>query len=603
MHASVVQLPQNDAIHRLEQAFQLVFDTSDSEYVRLVNELDRLGGMPTTFLVKGESGSGKTFLIQQLAQRSCVRNNVNGEEQTQRDNGGSNGGIPVVTITISDLALLAPGELAKGLEKILDNANKLARSGGVVVVFDNVELIFAKYDGDESLKQVFRTTLQACRPSPSNIHGALWNNRNMKRTLPRMLLIGVTREERLLDPLIKTLFEETIELEIPTPEERVVILDACTKIHRLRVVPSPNAVSTAPRTKPLDEQDCHYELVKKVAGKCHGYLPADLDVLCVHATRIMQQRAKEQQDEEVREKASGIQQHSYHHIDVQHLLDAMQHVQVSALRQSISAQKIDPVPWSSIGGLEQVKATLEESVIWLYKHQTSFARLGITPSKGILLYGPPGTGKTMLAKAVATESEANFMAVSIPDLIKGEVGESEKAVARIFRTATRCSPCVVFLDELEAMFGTRESSSGFGKQLISQLLLDIDDSGPGVVILAATNHPEMIDSSILRPGRLDRLVYVPPPTKSEREAILRILSQSTRFDPTVNLDLISERTDNYTGADLKALVRKAGLAALKASRNCIQQEDFEVALLDVKPSIDPLAALTASWKTFSISSS
>ncbi|KAG0251717.1 hypothetical protein DFQ27_008581, partial [Actinomortierella ambigua] len=510
--------------------------------------------------------------------------------------------IPVVTVTISDLALLAPGELAKGLETILNNANKLASSGGVVVVFDNVELIFAKYDGDESLKQVFRTTVQNARPSPAMMQDILGSHRSkhgQERILPRMLLIGLTKEERLLDPLIRTLFDETSELEIPTPDERAVILNACISLRRLRVVPSPTTGSS-PATS--NERDLHHELVQKVAGKCHGYLPADLDVLCSHAIRISQRTTAphQQQEDHLYSDAQKQQQQAHQFLDVQHLLGAMQHVHVSALRQSTSAQKVDPVPWSSIGGLDQVKATLEESVIWLYKHQASFARLGITPSKGILLYGPPGTGKTMLAKAVATESEANFMAISIPDLIKGEVGESEKAVARIFRTASRCSPCVVFLDELEAMFGTRESSGGFGKQLISQLLLDIDDCGPGVVILAATNHPEMVDSSILRPGRLDRLVYVPPPTKPEREAILRILGQRTKFAPTVNLELISDRTNNYTGADLKALVRQAGLAALKASRNSIHQEDFDVALQDVKPSIDPFAALTASWRTFSI---
>ncbi|KAG0092833.1 hypothetical protein BGZ92_008398, partial [Podila epicladia] len=206
-------------------------------------------------------------------------------------------------------------------------------------------------------------------------------------------------------------------------------------------------------------------------------------------------------------------------------------------------------------------------------------------------YGPPGTGKTLLAKAVATESEANFMAVSIPDLIKGEVGESEKAIAKIFKTATRCSPCIVFLDELEAIFGSRESSGGLGKQLISQLLMEMDSCGKGVVVLAATNHPETIDASILRPGRLDRLAYVPPPTFEERVAILEILRQSTKFSENIDLRTVSNLTMNFTGADLKALVRKAGLYALKANRTSIESQDFFSATADVQPSVNQVGLL------------
>ncbi|KAI8646724.1 P-loop containing nucleoside triphosphate hydrolase protein, partial [Parasitella parasitica] len=190
----------------------------------------------------------------------------------------------------------------------------------------------------------------------------------------------------------------------------------------------------------------------------------------------------------------------------------------------------------------------------------AYKRLGIRPSKGVLLFGPPGTGKTLLAKAVATESSANFLPVSIPDLVKGEVGESEKAVSRIFQTAIRCSPCVIFLDELEAIFSSRESSGDVGRKLISQFLIEIDHLDKidqSVILLGATNHPQSIDSSILRPGRLDRLVYVGAPNMEERFQILQVLAQKTKLDAHVDLQAIASKTEGYTGADLQAVIRKA----------------------------------------------
>ncbi|CAG8469687.1 6014_t:CDS:2 [Paraglomus occultum] len=210
-------------------------------------------------------------------------------------------------------------------------------------------------------------------------------------------------------------------------------------------------------------------------------------------------------------------------------------------------------------------------------------------------FGPPGTGKTLLAKAVAAETSANFLPVSIPDLIKGEVGESEKAIANAFRIAARSSPCVIFLDELETVFGLRDESGTLGKKMISQLFLELDALTARqlpVIILAATNNPEMIDRTILRPGRLDRIVYVRPPLREERLHILHLLSVRTRFSNEVDFDDIARNTENYTGADLKALTQRAGLLALKrckeggnAEQMAISQSDLLRALALVRPSI------------------
>ncbi|RUS22782.1 hypothetical protein BC937DRAFT_86989 [Endogone sp. FLAS-F59071] len=290
-----------------------------------------------------------------------------------------------------------------------------------------------------------------------------------------------------------------------------------------------------------------------VSSWCHGYVAADLMALCQIAEETARWRRYKIVDDDPKVNQADFEQ-------------AFARVRITNLRNQTTAEKVPPVLWSDVGGLAEVKNKLEESVIWIYKHADAYYRLGIKPSKGVLLYGPPGTGKTLLAKAVATESSANFLPISIPDLIKGEVGESEKAVVNMFRVATRCSPCVVFLDELEALFGRREASGSLGKKLISQLLLELDalDSAEqSVVILAATNHPEIIDPAILRPGRLDRLIYVPPPPVADRLAILRVLAQTMHFSPRASLDEVARRTEGYTGADLSAVARKAGLLALR----------------------------------------
>ncbi|KAF9190490.1 hypothetical protein BGZ51_008529 [Haplosporangium sp. Z 767] len=447
---------------------------------------------------------------------------------------------------MGDLAVMYPGDSLKGLKAYLDSAKSHATA---VVILDNIELFFPREDSDFALVYAFQSWIQDIidkETDVSKIKGSIPPPQNV----PRVMILGLTQNARELDPSVISLFDDAVELDIPMPEERQVILQTCIMNYGISFefatspIGNPQSGSNSDTGRGKDQDP-----IKAIARRCHGYFAADLDALCIQASMVADQQGR-----------------GMHQVTVEDFLMVMKSIRVSALRQSTSVQKVDSVHWSDVGGLEGVKRVLEESVIWLYKHADAYARMGISPSKGVLLYGPPGTGKTLLAKAVATESEANFIAVSIPDLIKGEVGESEKAIAKIFRTATRCSPCIVFLDELEAIFGTRESSGGLGKQLVSQLLLEMDDCGKGVVILAATNHPEAIDTSILRSGRLDRLVYVPPPNFEERVAILQILKEKTQFSDTVDLRTVSNLTSNFTGADMKALVRKAGLYALKASR-------------------------------------
>ncbi|KAJ2747749.1 hypothetical protein GGI20_000219 [Coemansia sp. BCRC 34301] len=236
------------------------------------------------------------------------------------------------------------------------------------------------------------------------------------------------------------------------------------------------------------------------------------------------------------------------------------------------------VCWQDIGGLDSVIEELKEAIVWPLLHRDEFVRLGIRPPRGVLLYGPPGTGKTMLARAAATEVSANFMSVAIPDLIKGEVGESEKALAAIFESAAR-SPSIVFLDEIEAIFGSREQSGEVGKKLITQLFLEMDNipEDASVVILAATNAPHLMDASILRSGRLDKKIHIPRPDYPSR---LSILKRATRHLSIENADelLSSLAVAEMSGAEIKSLVRCACYSAIQRGTKVLSKQDFDAAL-------------------------
>ncbi|KAJ2910860.1 hypothetical protein GGI21_000441 [Coemansia aciculifera] len=253
----------------------------------------------------------------------------------------------------------------------------------------------------------------------------------------------------------------------------------------------------------------------------------------------------------------------------------------SAASASISVPSKAPVKsvcWQDIGGLDSVIAELKEAIVWPLLYRDDFARLGIRPPRGVLLYGPPGTGKTMLARAAATEVSANFISVAIPDLVKGEVGESEKALAAIFEGAAR-SPSIVFLDEIEAIFGSREQSGEVGKKLITQLFLEMDNipEDASVVILAATNAPHLMDSSILRSGRLDKKIHIPRPDFASRLDILTRATQHLSIDSTSEL-LPCLAEIEMSGAEIKSLVRCACYSAIQRGTTVLDKQDFDAAL-------------------------
>jgi transitional endoplasmic reticulum ATPase len=251
------------------------------------------------------------------------------------------------------------------------------------------------------------------------------------------------------------------------------------------------------------------------------------------------------------------------------------------------------VRWDEVGGLEEVKQRLKEAVEWPLKTPEMFTRLGINPPKGILLHGPPGCGKTLLARAIATESEANFISVRGPEIFSKWVGESEKAIREIFRRARMVAPSIIFFDEFDALVPLRGESvdSRVTERVVSQLLTEIDGllSLQNVVVIAATNRPDLIDPAVLRPGRFDRRVYVPPPDYGARLKILQIKTRDMPRDNTVVLEEITRRMEGYSGADIDSVVREAAINALRRDPDVetVTLPDFEKAMAETMPSVTP----------------
>ncbi len=273
-------------------------------------------------------------------------------------------------------------------------------------------------------------------------------------------------------------------------------------------------------------------------------------------------------------------------------IEALKRVQPSAMREVMV--QAPTVRWSDIGGLDDAQEKLKEGVELPLKDPDAFRRLGIRPAKGFLLYGPPGTGKTLLAKAVAREAEANFIAAKSSDLLSKWYGESEQQIARLFARARQVAPCIVFIDELDSLVPARGSGAGepqVTERVVNTILAEMDglEELQSVVLIGATNRPNLIDPALLRPGRFDELIYVGVPNAPGRERILRIQTQKMPLADDVDLADIAARTDHFTGADLEDVVRRAGLIALrqKLSAATVTMADFDTALGESRASVTP----------------
>jgi len=311
-----------------------------------------------------------------------------------------------------------------------------------------------------------------------------------------------------------------------------------------------------------------------LVAETHGFVGADLAALCREAGEKAILRAEK----------SGCEPE----ISLQDLTLALPCVSPSALKDIII--EVPKVRWTDIGGYEVVKTQIKQAVLWPLQYPEDFKRMGVKPPRGVLLYGPPGCCKTMLAKAVATESSMNFIAIKGPELFSKYVGDTEKALRDIFRRARTSAPCVVFIDELDSMATKREGTdTGVNERVLCTLLNELDgiEVLNDVLVLGATNRPEMIDKALIRPGRMDRLIYISPPDLAARKEILEIAARGMPLAADVNLQEMATRVEGYSGAEVSLIPREAGLVALSEDIHILEvaQRHFEAALKKVKPRI------------------
>ncbi len=492
----------------------------------------RLGIVPPKgVLLYGPPGTGKTLMAKAVANET----NAN-----------------FISVNGPEIMSKFVGEAEERLRQVFKEAEENAPS---IIFIDEIDAIAPKRD--EVLGEVERRVVAQLLALMDGLEAR-----------GNVIVMAATNRPNSIDEALRRpgRFDREIEFGIPDRNERKEIL----QIHT--------------RGMPLAEDvDLEY-----LASITHGFVGADLAALAKEAAMKALRRYLPKIDLNADEIPSEVLENMK--VCKQDFLEALKDVQPSALRE-VTVQ-VPKVKWQDIGGLEKVKEELKKAIEWPLKHAELFKDMGIKPPKGVLLYGPPGCGKTLLAKAVANESEANFIAVKGPELLSMYVGESEKAIRKVFRKARQAAPCIVFFDEIDAIASERSTSldSGVGNRVLNQLLTELDglELMENVVFMAATNRPDLLDKALLRPGRIDKAVLVGPPDEKARLQILKIHTRNMPLAEDVNLEEIANKTAGYSGADLEALTREAAMIAIKESKmkkTKVQARHFEEALKKVKPSL------------------
>ena len=359
-----------------------------------------------------------------------------------------------------------------------------------------------------------------------------------------VVVIAATNRVNDIDPALRRTgrFDREIEIGIPDRDGRKEILDIHTR--------------GMPLSKNVN--------LNKIADISHGFVGSDLQALAKEAAMRALRRVLPQID--LSAESIPIEVLKKIQVNMDDFTNVLNEMEPSAMREVFV--EIPNVQWKDIGGLRELKQELKEAIEWPLKYRSVFAYANANPPKGIFLYGPPGTGKTLIAKAVANESESNFISIKGPELLSKWVGESEKGVREIFRKARQAAPCIVFFDEIDAIAPIRGSDFGDSKvteRMISQLLTELDglEVLKDVVVIAATNRPDIVDPALLRSGRFDRHLYVPPPDRDSRIQIIKIHTKNIPMVEDVNIEHLADITEDYTGADIASFISAAVMAAIR----------------------------------------
>jgi len=491
---------------------------------------NRLGiDPPKGVLLHGPPGTGKTLIAKAVANES---------------------GASFYTINGPEIMSKFYGQSEENLRKIFDEAEKNAPS---IVFIDEIDAIAGKRS--ETHGEVEKRVVSQLLTLMDGLKGR-----------GKLIVIGATNIPDSLDPALRRpgRFDREIRIDAPDREGRKEIMQIHTR--------------GMPKAKNVD--------LDKIADRTYGYVGADLAALARESAMNALRRYLPEID---LEKPIPVEVLEKMEVTMDDFTNAQRGIEPSAMREFFV--EVPRVSWEDVGGLGGVKQQLRESVEWPLSQPEVFKRLGIHAPRGILLYGPPGTGKTLLAKAVAHESAANFISIKGPEVMSKWVGESEKAVRELFKKAKQVSPSIVFLDELDAIAPRRGTYSGshVTESVVNQLLTSIDglESMEGVIIIGATNRPDIIDPSLLRPGRFDRLIITPAPDIEAREEIFKIHTKDMPLASDVSLLDLSYQTEGFSGADIEGLCREAAMIALRENikSSKVKKEHFERALESVRASL------------------